>query len=581
MSLPIQRRKVPSDVYSRLVADGVPEIMARIYAARGVTQASQMSMDLSRLLPITLRGIPESVDRILQAMKDGERICAVADYDTDGASAAALMVSTLREWGADIHYLLPNRFTQGYGLSPELADLAAKAGTHLLITVDNGIAAISGVARARALDMDVIVTDHHLPGHFLPETPYIINPNQPGCPFPSKALCGVGVAFYLVSALWRALVLNGQTSLQDSVPLRIFDLAALGTVADVVPLDANNRRIVSAGLAQIRKGKARPGIQALLEVAGIPDHQVSERDLGFALGPRLNAAGRLEDMHIGVELLLAKTIDDALPYAQRLDSLNRERRQIENDRLQAAMARLQSEQDYTRSPVIVVHDPEGHEGVVGLVAGRLRELYNRPTVVFAPGEQPGVLKGSARSVPGVHIRDLLAQVDAEHPTLIDRFGGHAMAAGLTLSVNRLENFRATLQRVAASTIAPEALLPYSETDGELPEAGFSLDFVRTILELGPWGQAFPVPSFDNRFRVLESRRVGADKQTLRLKVQPLFSGASAACVPITAIRFRCGSSTDPKLGDVIHLHYQLQINWYKGVDSLQLLILDWAPSQEP
>jgi single-stranded-DNA-specific exonuclease len=423
----IQRRPVPAETYQSLREQGVSECLARIYAARDVTHLDQLDLHLHRLIPLGRLGLDAAVARLEMALDHQEKIVVVGDYDCDGATSTALLISTFRALGATAEYLLPNRFTQGYGLSPALAEIAAGRGAAIIVTVDNGIAAIAGVQRAQELGLDVIVTDHHLPGPLLPPTPYIINPNQVNCDFPSKALAGVGVSFYLASALWRQRALSGKADPQDVLPQRLLDLVALGTVADVVALDPNNRRLVAAGLRQIRSCKARPGIQALLEVAGIAPQRVTERDLGFSLGPRINAAGRLEDMHIGVEMLLAPTIDDALPYAQRLDSLNRERREIEHQRLEDTVATLESQGDWESQPAIVVFDPDGHEGVVGLVAGRLRERFHRPALVFAPGEDGKSWKGSARSVPGVHIRDLLAQVDAEHPALIDRFGGHAMA----------------------------------------------------------------------------------------------------------------------------------------------------------
>jgi len=577
MFVPIQRRHVTPVHYQSLIAAGVPPILARIYAARGVRQASELDPDLSLLLSIDPLVSQQTVGRLTRALAGSEPICCVGDFDCDGATATALLVSTLRAWGGHVTYLLPNRFKQGYGLSPVLVDAAAEQGAKLIITVDNGIAAVEGVERARALGIDVIVTDHHLPGPLLPQTPYIVNPNQEGCRFPSKALCGVGVAFYLVAALWRSRVLSGLSSTKDDWIRSLLDYVALGTVADVVPLDANNRRLITAGLHQIREGRGHPGIRALLEVAGIEAHHVTERDLAFSVAPRINAAGRLEDMHIGVELLLATSVDDALPYAQRLDSLNRERRHIEQDRLEETVLRIEDADDQQHQRVLVVHDPEGHEGVVGLIAGRLRERYYRPVIAFAPGEDPNTLKGSARSVPGVHIRDLLALLDASHPTLITKFGGHAMAAGLTISRSRFADFRARLLQIAARAIPDSALQPVTETDGPLPADGFSVDVARELEAAGPWGQAFPSPSFDNLVRVIESRRVGSDRQTLRLKVVPLDAEGYAG-PPIVAVRFRCGEQADPTAGQQIRLHYRLQVNWYRGIDSVQLLIQDWQPA---
>lgn len=571
--IPIIRRTPDREAYESLVASGTPPLLARLYAARGVGSAAELEFDLSKLLPLYSLELEASLSRLQTALREQEPIVVVGDYDADGATGTTLAVSSLREFGAQVSYLLPNRFTQGYGLSPVLAEIAAEQGAKIILTVDNGIASVSGVQRAQELGMEVIVTDHHLPGAFLPQTPYIINPNRPGCPFPSKALCGVGVVYYLMAGLWRDLVMAGKVDPKGLFPMKSLDLVALGTVADVVPLDANNRRLVRAGLDRIRRGEARPGIKALLEVADIAAKDVTERDLGFALGPRINAAGRLEDMHIGVEMLLSATVDEALPYAQRLDALNRERRTIEGQRTEAALDTL-SVSKKPEQRMIIIQDPDGHEGVVGLVAGRIREQYFCPAIVFAPAEDPQFLKGSARSVPGVHIRDLLARVDAQYVGLIEKFGGHAMAAGLSIRAARFSDFAIRCQEIAGALIDPALLRPIQESDGPLPLEAYNPKFVEVLQDLGPWGQAFPAPTFDDAFRVKESRRVGKDQKTLRLRLQLARNPQSPL---LTAIKFRCDhpETEDPQPGREIQLHFQLQRNWYQGVESVQLFVLSW------
>ncbi len=575
MAVSIVRRTVPTQAYEDLKRAGLHPLAARIYAARQITQTKQLDPDLSYLHPLELLELEPAATRLLRAKDSGERICIVGDYDCDGATSTALLMTAFRTWGMSAFYILPNRFTQGYGLSPELVDSAKEQGADLIVTVDNGINAVSAVERAKEIGMDVIITDHHLPGQLLPDTPYIVNPNKPNSRFPSSALCGVGVAFYLTSMLWKYLVQRGECSVTEPFPRHVLDLAALGTVADVVPLDANNRRIIQAGLRHLRNGTARPGIRSLLEVANIPEHLTTERDLAFSLAPRINAAGRLEDMTIGVELLLATDLDEALPYAQQLDQLNRQRRTLEQDRLESTLERLQ-EQVPTHDRVLAVLDPDGHEGVVGLIAGRLKERFFCPVIVFAPAEDPNLLKGSARSVPGVHIRDLLAAVHAQHPGLMEKFGGHAMAAGLTIQRGRFAEFQHQLRVAGERLIDPGLLSPVEESDGSLAESQMHCDTVRFLQSLGPWGQGFPAPAFDNAFLVLESRRVGSDRQTLRLRLSLLAEDApTTRKSAYTAIRFRQGDAVDPSPGQSIRLLYRPEINWYQGVESVQLMILSW------
>jgi single-stranded-DNA-specific exonuclease len=549
----IQRR-------SPQAVDGLPEtlhpVLRRVYLNRGIGAADAIDLSLSRLLPFhALKGIDQAVELLREALRCQWHVCVIGDYDADGATSTALMVSLLRQFGlARVSYLVPDRFRYGYGLTPEIVALAQLRKPDLLITVDNGIASVEGVMAARAAGLRVLITDHHLPGRELPAADAIVNPNQPGCGFPSKALAGVGVAFYLMSALRARLRTDGQG---DGPPLAAWlDLVALGTVADVVPLDRNNRILVEHGLRLLRAGRARPGIQALLRVAGRDAAQTTCSDLGYAAAPRLNAAGRLDDMGIGIECLLSDGEDTALQQARRLDQLNRERRELQQQMQDEALADLAGQLAVGDLPVgLCVYDPQWHQGVTGPVAGRLKEHYHRPVVAFAPAEA-GLLKGSGRSVPGLHLRDALDAIATRNPGLITKFGGHAMAAGLSLEVMRLEAFRTEFDREARRWLDVSALDGVIESDGELAPADLSLTLAEVLRGAGPWGQGFPEPLFDGEFEVLERRIVG--ERHLKLRLRP---GADTA--PLSAIAFGRVEGAEP--GQRIHAAYRLGINEYGGL----------------
>ncbi len=543
---------------ARLVAAGCDPRLARIFAARGLASAAELEGALASLVPPEALTHADGAARLLaHAIERGERLLVVADYDADGATACALAVRALRAMGAQADYLVPNRFEHGYGLTPEIVEEAARRAPAILVTVDNGIAAVEGVARANELGMRVLVTDHHLPGPRLPEAACIVNPNQAGCSFPSKHLAGVGVVFYVLLALRAELRARGAFASRAEPQLAgLLDLVALGTVADVVPLDANNRILVAQGLARIRAGRGCAGISALLQVAGRDARTASAHDLGFAVGPRLNAAGRLEDMALGIECLLADAPARALELAARLDALNRERREIEVGMQESALALLgtiEAGEAYTLS----IHRDEWHAGVVGLLAARLKDRFHRPVFAFA-SDGAGGLKGSGRSIPGLHLRDALDLVDKRHPGLLRRFGGHAAAAGASLGAERLGQFRDAFEAVARERLTPADLLRRIECDGALAAAEMSLDFAR-LIRAQVWGQGFPEPRFAGRFEVQAQRVVG--ERHLKLTVG--LEGRR-----FSAMRF---GSPDP-LPDSIHAVYRLDVNEYQGSAALQLVV---------
>ncbi|HUQ10558.1 MAG TPA: single-stranded-DNA-specific exonuclease RecJ [Steroidobacteraceae bacterium] len=539
-------------------------VVRRIYAQRGMVSESELSLELKTLLaPQGLLGIHGACDELAAAVTGGARICVVGDYDADGATGVALAVSALRAFGAArVDYLVPSRFTQGYGLSPALADAANEGGAQVLITVDNGIASVSGVARAKALGMRVIITDHHLAGPVLPAADAIVNPNQPGCAFSSKCLAGVGVMFYLLSALRAKLRDAGWFTARPEPRLADWlDLVAVGTVADVVRLDHNNRILVAQGLARIRARRARPGILALLTVAGRAIESVSSTDLGFAVGPRLNAAGRLDDMGLGIECLLSTDDASAMAIARQLDSMNRERREIEAQMRDEALAMVES---LTATTVgVALFDPAWHEGVVGLVASRIKDKLNRPTIAFARAQEAGLLKGSARSIAGLHIRDALAAVDAAAPGLLGRYGGHAMAAGLSLAESRLDEFSERFDAVCRAQLDAAALERVLETDGELGAPELVLDTAQALEQAGPWGQGFPEPLFDGTFEVVQGRVVGERHAKYRLR------GPDPRRT-IEAIHF--GGAATLVDGGAVTVAYRLGINRWQGSESAELKI---------
>jgi single-stranded-DNA-specific exonuclease len=512
----IQPRTPDPTIIQTLVSQGIPPTLARLYAARGVTSIEETQARLGSLLPFeNLKGIQQMTADLADAIEAKARMLIVADYDADGATACAVGIAGLRQMGAQVDFLVPNRMKHGYGLSPAIVEEAAHLEPDLLITVDNGIAAIAGVDAANQLGIPVYVTDHHLPGDQLPEAAAIVNPNQPGCSFPSKNLAGVGVMFYVLAALRAELRARGAFREKPEPDLRaLLDRVALGTVTDVVRLDANNRIFVAQGLERIRSGLSSPGIQALFQVSGRDPRKASVFDLAFMLGPRLNAAGRIDDMSLGIECLLAPSLDRALPLARQLHDLNQSRKEIEADMQEQALSQL-SEVDCTDKHGIAVYHPDWHAGVVGILASRIKEKYHRPVIAFAPGEVDE-LKGSGRSIPALHLRDALDWVDRKHPGLMKKFGGHAMAAGLSLDTNRFTEFQAAFEAVAKEWLSPEDLEEIIETDGELTAEELNLDFVRTM-ENSVWGQGFPAPLFEGQFKVINQKIVG--EKHLKLNVE--------------------------------------------------------------
>ena len=498
-----------------LLEAGVHPVLARIYAARRIRSALELKYDASSLIsPKFLKSVGDAARLLADAIRARKRMLIVADYDADGATACAVGLRALRMFGATVDYLVPDRFKLGYGLSPELVELAAQRSPDLLITVDNGIASVEGVARANRLGIATLITDHHLPGAELPAAACIVNPNQPGCEFPSKALAGVGVMFYVMLALRAELRERGHFSDKEPNLGALTDLVALGTVADVVPLDANNRNLVSQGLKRLRAGHGQPGIMALLRAAGRRSAEASSFDLGFVAGPRLNAAGRLADMSVGIECLIADDEARAANLAQQLDRLNSERRGIEAAMLERALEIVARVEPASGS---VFFDPAWHQGVVGIVAARLKDRMHRPVICFARGEEASrpVLRGSGRSIAGLHLRDCLDLVAKRAPGLIARFGGHAMAAGLTIAEADLQRFGEAFESAADELLPAEARLRTVETDGALEHAHCTLQVAR-MLEGEIWGQGFPQPVFCDTFAVESQRVVGERHLKLRL-----------------------------------------------------------------
>jgi len=566
----IQQRPLQVDpLHSGL--SGLDPVLARVYAARGIDDPEQLGRRLQELLPDShMKGMAAAVDRLLKAVLQRESILIVGDFDCDGATSTAVALLGLRMLGAaDVDYLVPNRFEYGYGLSPEIVDVAAVHKPDLLITVDNGISSIEGVARARALGIDVIVTDHHLAGHELPDACAIVNPNQPGCDFIAKSTCGVGVIFYVLIALRRALQAQNAFGGQPPNLASLLDLVALGTVADVVPLERNNRALVWQGLQRIRAGQARPGLLALIEVSGRNRARLVASDLGFAIAPRLNAAGRLEDMSIGIECLLEDDYERALEMARSLDDLNRERRGIEQEMQQQALELLGqlSLNDQALPFGLCLYDQGWHQGVIGILASRIKERVHRPVIAFAPGDT-GEIKGSARSINGFHIRDGLDAVAAQNPGLLKKFGGHAMAAGLTIAADDLTAFREAFDAEVRRQLSAEDLTQRILTDGELPEAAFSMELAEALRNAGPWGHQFPEPLFEGRFHLLQQRIVG--QRHLKLVVMP--EGGTLA---LDAIAFNVDTLRWPDESvQKLRLVYRLDVNEFRGQRSLQLMV-DW------
>lgn len=549
-------------VAEHLAKAGIPPLLARLYAARGIQDSQQIRHTLHQLEPFgSLMQIDAAAVRLADAITRQEKILVVADYDADGATACALATAGLRALGAQVAWLVPNRFDDGYGLTAEIVVQAAAHAPQILLTVDNGIAAFEGVAEARRRGIEVIVTDHHLPGETVPDT-LIVNPNQVGCAFPSKNLAGVGVAFYVVMATRAELRRRGAFAQQAEPPLGdLLDLVALGTVADVVKLDDNNRLLVDAGLRRIRAGHGRPGINALFRAAGRDPLRASAQDLGFTIGPRLNAAGRLADMGLGVACLLAPDEATAQTLAHELDRLNRERREIEADMQAQAVTILERLDINAQRMTLTLFDPNWHQGVIGLLASRIKERHHRPTLVFAEAGD-GWIKGSGRSVPALHLRDALDQVDRRHPGLIARFGGHAAAAGLTLRRDDLGTFSAAFEAVAHETMSAADLERLIETDGALNPADLHLDNAH-LLRHAVWGQGFPPPTFLGDFTVQSQRLVGGKHLKLRLAANGMQN---------EAILF----NHDQALPERIRAVYRIEVNEYNGHTTLQLGIEHWT-----
>jgi single-stranded-DNA-specific exonuclease len=563
------RRRSPVSVEH--LPDSINPTLKQIYATRGITSEQQLERSAKALLHYKdMSGVVDAVRILADALAQSKRIIIVGDFDADGATSTALSMLALGMMGCKNHdYLVPNRFNFGYGLSPQIVDVAHEQGAQVIMTVDNGIACFAGVERAKELGITVLITDHHLAAETLPIADAIVNPNQPNCSFMSKNLAGVGVAFYLMLAL-RAHLRGVDWFAQNDIDVPnladLLDIVALGTVADVVPLDENNRILVHQGLLRIRSDKCRPGIQALIEVAGRDKRKMVASDLGFVIGPRLNAAGRLDDMSMGIECLLTDSDYKAKQIAVELDSLNRERREIEQSMQQEAVTALDnlqlSEQDMPHG--LVLYQADFHQGVIGILAGRIKEKYFRPTIAFAHQDDE-IIKGSARSIPGVHIRDLLEELSTRYPGLIIKFGGHAMAAGLSIEMAKLEEFKKRFTQLAQEHLAGKPLAGELISDGELPAQALTLEFSQLLKDAGPWGQGFPEPLFDGQFELVEQRIVGHKhlKMMLRMPTGKL----------VDAIAFNVDTQVWPnEQCKHVELAYKLDINEFRGRTSLQFLV---------
>ena len=589
----ITQRSISASAVQHLLDSGYPPALARIFAARGIADKQQLDTSLSALLPFDgLKNVHEMARLLADAIAARKKFLVIADYDADGATACAVAVRGLRGFGAQIDFIVPNRFEYGYGLTPEIVHLAAPLQPDILLTVDNGIASVEGVAEANRLEMQVFATDHHLPGDVLPDAACIVNPNQPGCAFPSKNLAGVGVMFYVLLALRAELRIRGQMTeditndlagvvcqpsqmassfIRGRKLIELLDLVALGTVADVVKLDQNNRIFVQQGLQRIRAGRACAGINTLLQVAGKYPQRVSSQDLGFTVGPRLNAAGRMDDMSLGINCLLTDDAATALQIATQLDVLNRERRSIEADMQESALAALEQVNRRVRSThhdaqsapygtSLLLFDETWHQGVIGILASRLKDKFHRPVIAFARAND-GEIKGSGRSIAGLHLRDALDLISKRYPALIRKFGGHAAAAGLSIAETDFADFAAAFEQVSSELLSASDLAQRIETDGTLEPAEANLEVAR-LLDEQVWGQGFPAPQFNNDFIVQNQRVVGEKHLKLRLSRQGKL---------IEAILF---GHNEP-LPEQIHAVYSLGVNEYNGTQSLQLIIRHW------
>jgi len=575
VSVPVKIRRRQGNSPEPDWPPGLSPLLRRIYAGRGVTKAQELESGLAHLESFhALKSIDSAAILLQQALVEQWHILIVGDFDADGATATTLAVHALRRMGAaKVSYIVPDRFIHGYGLSPEIVALAQQQNPKLIITVDNGISSVEGVAAAKSLGMRVLVTDHHLPGKTLPDADAIVNPNQPGCSFGSRNLAGVGVVFYVLSALRARLREQGWFSERSEPAMADYlDLVALGTVADVVPLDHNNRILISQGLQRIRNGYARPGIRALAQVAGRETSQLVAADIGFGLAPRLNAAGRMQDMAVGIDCLLAEDETTALKLALELDALNKERRVRQQEMQDEALAGLEAAESELSGDLpagLCLHQADWHEGIVGLVAGKVRERHFRPVVAFAKtGEAGELLKGSARSIPGVHIRDVFAAIAANHPNLIDKFGGHAMAAGLSMRAEHYADFSMAFATEIERWVTPEQLQNIVDTDGELLPEEFNIEAANQLRSAGPWGQNFPEPGFDGLFTVVNQRLVGERHMKLKLKPQDSEN-------VIEAIAFNHEDALPS--GRLVRMVYRLDVNEYQGLRSAQLIVTHVLP----
>ena len=573
------QRPTDQKLIDQLIESGVDPIMARLWTSRGVERAEELALETKYLLPPTaLKGCIEVAKYLFESIQAHKNLLIVADYDCDGATACAVGLLGLRELGKpfniSVDFLVPNRFTMGYGLTPEVVDMAAQRQPKpdILITVDNGIASIAGVAHAKAMGMEVVVTDHHLPADDTPDTPYIVNPNQRGCQFPSKALAGVGVMFYVLLALRKHMREVGIFNAENQPKIEeLLDFVALGTVADVAILDRNNRILVSAGLKRMRAQRMHPGMAALFTIADRKPEEASTFDLGFGLGPRLNAAGRLADMTLGIRCLIAKSTTEALTLASELDRMNRDRRTIEADMKETALDQM-TEIEVDHQHVLTLFDASWHQGVIGILASRLKEKYHRPVIIFAPAEETmpdgsPILKGSGRSISGFHLRDALDIISKKFPDMILKFGGHAAAAGLSISHAMLEPFSKAFEAVAKEILSEDALQRTLMHDGELPTAMITAPLVQTISNQ-VWGQGFPEPIFTGRFKVLKQNIL--KNKHLKLELQPISGdqGALSNQPVFAGIWFH----HHELIASETRLAYRLQLDHYLSYPRIQLMI---------